>query len=290
MEGSMKLIFVHGMRQEGKDPEALRVAWRDALIRGWEKLGLNELPIDPVMPFYGDVLENLTAEVRSGSSKVIARGVAGEEGFTSVEERLIRQMADKAGITDAEIRTELSAEIVARGPANWEWVQAIGRALEARVPMLGKIGLGFVSQVDSYLTRPHISDAVNAIVAKAFGDEPAVIVSHSLGTIVTYRIMCQKIATPPVPLFVTVGSPLGIRTVQSYLKPPSLGRPNNVKRWVNGTDERDYVALVARLDADTFAPNIENNSDIHNRQEDAHFIEDYLTDPMIARTLHEALA
>jgi hypothetical protein len=62
-----------------------------------------------------------------------------------------------------------------------------------------------------------------------------------------------------------------------------------VAKWVNGTDERDYVALYARLDRDSFAENIENISDIHNGRADAHAIVDYLADATISKRIHSAL-
>ncbi len=73
------------------------------------------------------------------------------------------------------------------------------------------------------------------------------------------------------------------------MKPPSLTRPNGVAQWLNGADERDYVALVPRLDQTTFATGIENISDIHNRDDEAHSIIDYLANARIAKVIHTAL-
>ena len=93
-----------------------------------------------------------------------------------------------------------------------------------------------------------------------------------------------------VPLYVTLGSPLGIDVVKRHIRPPALGKPAGVRHWLNGTDERDYVALVSRLDRNTFAVGIENLADIQNRQDDAHAIVDYLTDSTVAQRIHAALA
>lgn len=284
----MRLIFVHGMRQEGKDPVALRGLWEKALGDAWARLGLAAPGYELEMPFYGDELDSLVRAVKAGGN-VVARGPAAAATLSPTEDALIRDYADKLGIGDAEVRAELGQEVVARGPANWEWVQALGRVLERRVPGLGGVALNMVTQVDGYLDRPHITAAVDALVAPCFTKGRCVVVAHSLGTIVSYRLLRKAGAAADVPLYLTLGSPLGIRTVTGKLKPPKLARPDGVKRWINGSDQRDYVALYATLDAQTFAPDIENIAGIHNRQEDAHYIGDYLAHEQVARAIHEAL-
>src|SRR5262245_36342702 len=180
----MRLSFVHGMSQERKNPVALREAWEEALTKAWAVAGLPLREYTVVMPFYGDVLHDLTQQVRGKSQGVIARGEGTPGEFTALEEALIREMGADAGISDDEVRAELGQEVVARGPANWEWVQGIARVLQQRVPGLGTLGLGFVRQVDAYLTRPHIRAAVDNIVLPCLTRERTIVVAHSLGTIV----------------------------------------------------------------------------------------------------------
>jgi hypothetical protein len=146
-----------------------------------------------------------------------------------------------------------------------------------------------VRQVDAYLTRQHIQEAVDDIVRPCLLGGPSVVVAHSLGTVVAYRLLRKAGDAASAPLFVTIGSPLGIGTVKQYLRPPSLKVPSGVTHWLNGTDERDYVALCARLDRDTFADGIENISDLHNRQSDAHAIVDYLADTKVSQRIYAAL-
>ena len=286
----MRLVFIHGMRQEGKAPRELRAAWEGALLSAWSRAGLPKPSYDLEMPFYGDELNKLTEAVWGKASAVVTRGEGGPGTFSPLEETLIREMARKQGVTDTEVRGDLGQEVVARGAANWEWVQAIGRVLETKVPALRDIGLGFVHQVDAYLTRPHIRTAVDNIVRPSLLRGPAIVVAHSLGTIVAYTILRGAEQKAQIRLLVTLGSPLGIGAVKDKIVPPRpLMRPECVSSWLNGTDERDYVALYARLDRDTFAEGIENVSDLHNRQEDAHLIDDYLSDKTISKRIHDAL-
>jgi hypothetical protein len=282
----MRLVFVHGMRQEGHLAAVLLRAWRDSLFDAWKRLSLAVPTIEPEMPYYGDELDRLTRESHAGGV-VLGRGGPGAAP-SPTEKAMIHEFAEAYGVTDADVRAELGTEIVARGPANWEWVQAIGRVLEKRVPLFRKLGVSLVVQVDSYLNRPHITQAVDNTVKPFFNPGPVVIVSHSFGTIVSYRLL-RNSPSADVPLFVTLGSPLGINAVKDCIRPPKLVQPPRVAHWLNGCDQRDFVALYADLDTDTFCGGIENVTDIHNPQEDAHSIVDYLADDRVARAIHGAL-
>jgi hypothetical protein len=285
----MRLVFVHGQRQEGKVAADLQHEWEQALFTAWSGAGLATPQYTIEMPFYGDALNDLTETVRGTSSVIVARGEGRQEIFTPLEEDIIRSMAKKEGVTDAEVRDELGQEVVARGPANWEWVQGLARVLEHKLPWFARFGLGFVRQVDAYLTRPHIRQAVDQIVGPSLLRGRTVVITHSLGSIIAYRLLRQAGNNADVPLFVTLGCPLGIDAVKQHLRPPSLQVPLGVAKWLNGTDDRDYVALYARLDRDSFAEGIENLSDIHNPRADAHAIVHYLADEVIAKRIHSVL-
>ncbi len=283
----MRLVFVHGMRQEGQDPHVLRAAWLTALQRGWSAAGLAPLSVDPEMPFYGDELDRLTRELAMPGG-TIQRGGASEPSAT--ERALMREFAIANDIGEAEIRAELvDAEVINRGPANWAWVQATARALENRIPGFRTLGVRLVQQVDAYLNRPHITQAVDAIVSRTLSGDPAVVVAHSLGTIVTYRLLRAAEHSFRTPLIVTLGSPLGINAVRDRIRPPQLAVPDGVGHWLNVADKRDYVALYPMLDGSSFTGGIENLVDIHNGHADPHAITDYLTDARIGCAIHTAL-
>src|ERR1043166_2892170 len=91
----MHLVFVHGIRQEGKDPKALQDEWEKALTSAWSAAGLARREYTLEMPFYGDILNNLTEEVRGKSKNVVARGEGGPGTFTPLAEAIIREMGAK---------------------------------------------------------------------------------------------------------------------------------------------------------------------------------------------------
>lgn len=281
------LVFVHGMRQENRSPDDLRQEWLDALEANWRRQGIARPDFELRMPYYGDTLDRLTRGVGADGKTVVARGDA---PLPSLAADLLQQIGDRAGLDPADIAAETGQTVIDRGIANQQWAQGIARALGRKAPWLGHAALPFVEQVDAYLTNQHARKAVDDIVGPDLRGADRVIVAHSLGTIVGYRLLTDFGVASAVELLVTLGSPLGIDLVREYLKPPRLNRPPGVRAWLNGADVRDYVALYPALDKDSFCDGVENLTDIANRQDDPHAIVDYLTDPRIGERIARALA
>lgn len=86
-------------------------------------------------------------------------------------------------------------------------------------------------------------------------DETVVLVTHSMGTIISYdcaRIMGNTIAAGDIDHFVTMGSPLGLPHVKSRIKREfkSTRTPSVVKKWTNFSDRRDPVCFDTHLKGD----------------------------------------
>jgi hypothetical protein len=115
-----------------------------------------------------------------------------------------------------------------------------------------------------------------------------VFVLHSLGTVVGYNVLKER-ADVQVPLLVTFGSPLGMKSVQTYLDPP-LMRPGKPDAWLNARDPEDAVALFP-LDRTHFPvnPEVEDKSDIDNTTDNQHSIDGYLGDSVVAARIHDSV-
>jgi hypothetical protein len=89
------------------------------------------------------------------------------------------------------------------------------------------------------------------------------VVGHSLGCVVAYSVLRSDTRTLRIPLYVTVGCPLGVRPIRDQFRP--LRYPLPVKAWFNAYDKRDVVALYP-LDRASFPviPDIENYNDVRN--------------------------
>ena len=112
----------------------------------------------------------------------------------------------------------------------------------------GKLMVGTLAQVARYLARGEadaagrtLDERIRAVVASAFGPGPAVVVAHSLGTVVSYETLHEH--QGDVPLWVTLGSPLALRSVVwPKLRPAPPTTPPQVRRWLNYWDRDDIVA------------------------------------------------
>ena len=289
-----KLVFIHGRAQQNKDSKALKAEWIASFKEGLAKSGL-ALPIsetDIRFPYYGDTLEDLVKGVDPASAaKVIIRGPKSEAEREFIQD-IMEEIRKKAKISKTEVAAAIPAEVVERGPLNWGWVQGILKVIDRRVPFGSSTSVAlFTKDVFEYLTKAAITSAINNGVLEAIKPgEPTVVVSHSLGTVVAYKILREegKKRGWDIPLFVTLGSPLGVTRIRQSLAPTS--HPECAKSWFNGYDERDVVALYPLKDPHfRITPKIINKTDVKNHTENRHGIGGYLDDAVVAKTIHDSL-
>lgn len=279
-----RVVFVHGRGQGGFDPVALKAAWMEALQRGCQALG-RSFPgdVEVAFPYYGDTLDEfvrqaavpLTADVQS-------RGVAVNSDFLAFEAELAEELRQGAGITDAQVDEAYGDNPKAKGPQNWEWVQALLRALDQHGGGISQKSIEtFTRDVYLYLTSDRVRTEIDRIVAAQLSTEPAVVVGHSLGSVVSYHVLRTDPRALCVPLYVTVGSPLGVRSIRKRLRP--LRHPGRGSAWFNAFDERDVVALYP-LDQRNFpvSPAVVNYGKVKNHTDNRHGIAGYLDDGVVA--------
>jgi hypothetical protein len=149
----------------------------------------------------------------------------------------------------------------------------------------------FTNDVYHYLYNDLIGGDIDGGVRKAIkAGVPTVVVAHSLGTVVAFRLLSRDGVERgwSAPLFVTLGSPLGVTAIHDTLMP--VRHPECVGQWYNAMDLRDVVALYP-LDKNSFdvAPAIENNTDVRNGTSNRHGIQGYLSDKDVARRIYEAV-
>lgn len=294
-----KLVLIHGRSQQGKDSVALKAEWLDSWRQGLDRGGLDQ-PLadeDVRFPFYGDTLLDLVEGKRGGqAADVIVRSLGGAPDAVDAEERafteaLLREILEAQGIDDEAVRAELDPQVVERGPLQWEWFQAGLRLIDRRVPFGSSASVAlFTRDVYCYLTNPGVQRRLHRGIREAFEPGvPTVVVGHSLGSVVAYNLLRSEGARHgwQVPLFLTVGSPLGIRTIRRRLEP--IGHPECVEEWRNAMDERDVVALYPLADRFRVEPPIHNKTDVRNHTPNRHGIAGYLDDAEVARWIHDAL-
>lgn len=286
----MRLLFVHGRSQGGKNPETLKAVWLEALGKGLHRAGLKLLSnVEVAFPFYGDLLDKFAADFElPADPAVVPKGSPVFNDYAAFRAEVAEEMRKRANLSDAEVRAEAGEELpTEKGVQNWAWVQAIIRLLDRNVVAVseGTIEV-FLRDVYLYSRRKTVQMQIDAIVAKELTDNTTVVIGHSLGSVVAYNVLRSRAAK--VPLFVTVGSPLGIRAIRSSLAP--LVNAAGKTGWYNAYDPRDVVSLYP-LDADNFNvdPAIQNNGQVDNWTENRHGIIGYLDDPQIAKAIFDGL-
>lgn len=275
------VVCVHGIGQQHKGPEILRSQWEPALRDGLrlanDKLGRTaQSEPSTAYAFYGDLFREQGRALSVGDPWLTT------EDLTEFEVDLLLELWRAAAESDpAVIHPE--ARTLLRTPRS---AQAALRALSGSRFFAGladRALLFDLRQVRLYLTDLTIRNSVRERVAKVVSEDTRVMVGHSLGSVVAYETLC---AHPewPVRVFVSLGSPLGIRRLVFDRLDPSpmkisdsrlVGHwPGSVKQWANIADEGDVVALVKDIRL-SFGDNI--MSCIINNGAHAHDVTPYLT-------------
>jgi hypothetical protein len=290
-----QLVLIHGRAQEKKDAAGIKKEWIAAWQKGLKKSNLSNplADTDIHFPYYGDTLAQMVAgKTAAQAAAVIIKGAPPPPAEEQIMREMIEEIAEQKGISEAQVRAQLGAEAVAMGPQNWKWVQAILEVLDRNEPVSTRMVALITKDVAKYLSDSTIRNHINDGVLKGVkpGQE-AVVVSHSLGTVVAYNVLMSRPTAFPnikVPLFVTLGSPLGITAIKTRLKPHTFPKP--VNKWYNALDPDDVVSLYPLTPAH-FATGgaIENNDKVNNRTDNQHSIGGYLDDKNVAKKIFDAL-
>jgi len=290
-----KLILLHGRSQQNKDAANLKGEWLKSLNDGFAKAGL-EMPITETsirFPYYGDTLAQLAAgQSGDGVAEVIVRGELGDDEELMFQLEVLKEVRDHHGITDRQVDNIAESEGIERGILSWPWVYASLQAIDNYVPGGSAASIALATHdVHVYLRNPGIRGVIETGVRKALDENPAVVVAHSLGSVVAYNLLRREGEEKgwQVPLLITVGSPLAVKAIRERLKP--LQFPDCVRRWYNARDRRDIVALYP-LDSGSgwsLDPAIDNYQDVVNTTSNHHGISGYLGDPQVAARIHAAL-
>jgi hypothetical protein len=290
-----QLILIHGRAQENKDGAALKREWIAAWEKGLAKSGrTNPLTdADIHFPYYGDTLIQMVGGMsESEAARVIIKGPAPGSEEQQVMREMITEIALRKGVAEVDVRAQLSSEVIEKGPLNWGWVQGILSALDKIEPLSARLVALVTADVAKYLTNPAIYHAINNGVLKAFREhQDAVVVSHSLGTVVAYNVLMSRPTPFPqvaAPLFVTLGSPLAVNAIKSRLRPHTFPKP--VGHWYNAMDPDDVVSLYP-LTPKYFPTGgtIVNHDKVDNWTDNQHGIAGYLDDAQVAKRIYEGL-
>ena len=259
------IVYVHG---NGNKPRAdrLRLEWDRALfgrsigessrMAYWASVRysrpLDELP-EMVPAELPDLVEPPEEFVADTLLEAVKEAEAGNERHEPLEPWLRRMTYAAEGLGGGEGAT----------------VEALPLPRAVRIAAFRELVKRSFQDVHAYFFGGD-KEPMREVVRKALDgiDGPVVVLAHSLGTIIAYDVL-REMKAIEVPLFVTVGSPLGVTEVQDLITTP-LRVPDVVDRWINVSDLRDLVALDHTIRSE-FAPAercqdafVTNSSDNHH--------------------------
>ncbi len=285
--------MIHGRSQGGKDSDELKDTWIKTLEKGFAKANIpfpRNVAVD--FPFYADKLDDFVVQLGLPTSKdVIVKGPGQDKEYEQFMKSALAEIKLRANITDNLVAAKMDDEGATtkeKGPQNWWWVRATARAIDSYLSDVSAFTIEeFLKDVYLYVNKPTIAVAINRIIETKLTTEPTIVIGHSLGSVVGYKVLDSNRGMD-VRKYITVGSPLGIRAISSVLGIPenSCGRNG----WYNAFDERDIVALNP-LDSVYFPadPEIINYDGIDNQTENRHGIVGYLNDASVARQIAAVL-
>ncbi len=298
-----RIVLVHGIAQQQRSADDLEDEWLPSLAGGIRITGHPDLadrlwPIQPTdrwarMAFYGNLF--LTPDQQGDTSDLAdaQRDLADDLAVEWLTNALDSTRARDTGTARQELQALQHDVTDAQGLRG---VTARGLASLDRIPWFGNAGFHLaglntiVGQAVRYLTEPRIREAAIAAVDEHLGDDTRVVLAHSLGSVVAYEALRAR--PQPLPLFVTVGSPLGLASVIRRLQ-QSPAYPPGVHRWINLADRDDIIAARPKLTTvfDKGRPPaaiFESTYTVDNGAE-PHRATFYLTKPTVGSAISDAL-
>jgi len=290
------MVFIHGRGQEFKDPVALMKSWRSGLNAGLVKAGRPSLDDVPaVLPFYGNVLYQVTADLERNSSPIHLEAMPADVDQPGP---LHPALSKEVGVVERELMTDLADKakapvvheegIIPKGAdrlLSWGAVRTALMFVAKKAGVDREIIKSQLKDVAVYLAGAGARDKVLSTVQDGIpADGKIVLVTHSLGTVVGRDLLDDPAIRQRTVAWVTLGSPLGLPAVQRNLKTKGPHHPEDVD-WQTGYDDNDVVALGHPLQPVWHDPLIDVRVE---NGESPHDIERYLSHPRIAEFIFRA--
>ncbi|WP_405876731.1 hypothetical protein [Streptomyces sp. NBC_00005] len=257
---SITFIYVHGAGNKPAEPD-LKRAWDEDLFE-------RDMGDRTRMVHYADLLHDrpvtIAADACSASGALGALVSDAFAGTALLEDAEARETFGKMAPDGQEFALSLTISMAARAASPMGLAPTAGARPAAGVAellplpaplrrfLLRQLLRHLIPDANGYFftsARDRIRDRLRTVLDAVNG--PVAVVSHSLGTVVAYEVLSEAdFAHKEVPLFVTLGSPLGYTEIQDVITRP-LRIPAPVRLWTNFADPLDVVTLDTTL-ADDF--------------------------------------
>lgn len=216
------LLLVHGRGQGEFDTQALLDLWMQSFSIGMGPQHEGILAeVEVHLPFYGHRLDELL-QAAGGLPQFPQhhRDHAPQlREFESFQHAHIREVQERHGLTNEKLEALGNEPGEAPAIRGLPWVHSVLRALDKIPGVSGEMLERLTHDVWLYMRDASVRHSVNAIVeASLIRGSHVVVIGHSFGSVIAYDILRRR-DDISVPLFVTLGSPLGIRSIRSGFEP-----------------------------------------------------------------------
>jgi pimeloyl-ACP methyl ester carboxylesterase len=249
-QAMVDVVGVHGIGQQQGGRLQMVEPWQLALSDGVERARGRDFAKPTLdIGYYGDIFVKGLDVPGDGQSKAMKAEdlILFDEDTVSFFEEVQDDVVRAHDLVDVDVTQAKKGMRELPVP-----VARLAGWLETKFGVAGKLlFFGDLTQVRRYQRDDVLARNVQERVREALDEgHPKVLVGHSLGSIVAYEALCL-IPDHGVTTLVTLGSPLGLRSIREGLRQEATqvipGLPPGVSSWVNVYDQNDPVALGGRL-------------------------------------------
>jgi hypothetical protein len=296
----MKIIFIHGMNQQNYNADNLKQHWLDIFQQGLNELKLpfSTIDFDVSLPFYGDLITKHQLSNRFDLDAFLPKSWVNfhfhKHTTTTPPLPTVLGTAQTIPILPyfmPEHELKLSKRLyltsqLLKDKALKEFSLILNNFPKLHESLIHK----FLIETYLYLANPEFMDEVHQrILASLEPDQTHIIVAHSLGTVIGYNLLQQLQTNYKIKRFITLGSPLAFKVIQSKLTPP-IKRPICLSGdWHNFYSPDDFLTAFPLINAPfDFQPAILNTA-ISTFIHSPHQIAGYLQHPAVIKNILEVL-
>jgi pimeloyl-ACP methyl ester carboxylesterase len=277
MAADRPVVAVHGIwnRKSSMSPtEAagfLSRRWASRLATGYQAASIAA----PVPTLFATYYAYLIADQAQGAAEDL-------RFLTEPEKQMAWQWMRELGVPEEAAQGVLTLPL--RQGLDW-----IARRQHRSSDSVARVMTAVLREVYVYLTRHALRHRVRDLVIAALEThQPAVVLAHSLGSVVAYEALHER-PDLQVEALVTLGSPLGMPgSIFEALDPePRDGRgvrPPGVRNWINIADLGDLVAVPAELGGRF---DVDRHERVSIGFADFHTFGGYLASPVTAKIVDE---
>jgi hypothetical protein len=272
------ILGLHGIGQQQSGRNQMLPGWRAGLGDGVERAKRLAWPKPSLdLAYYGDVF------LADTDGKGVPQDPeALDDDMVAFLEQVQNEVVDPSQPFDVQNAAKGLKELPTPLTQLAAW-------LECRFGLAGKLlFFGDLVQVRRFQRDNDLASRVLDKVREMLPQNPRVLIGHSLGSIVAYEALC-RIPRHGVTALITLGSPLGLRSIRESMSQQARGRmpnlPPGVLRWTNIYDPQDAVSLAGGL-AKYWPEVADKNVDNEN---EPHAVRRYLGKKVTGETVVEAL-